>query len=92
MAPVEQLPGNPTGPAPETGSGPKPLGTECPDCGEPWLRPTQLPGRLRCVFCLTRFEVVSHCPDCGNHQTIARMSTVEDMSCRSCSGSLLRPV
>ena len=24
----------------------------CPGCGEPWLRPTQLPGRYRCVFCL----------------------------------------
>lgn len=72
--------------------GDKPVGAECPECAEPWLRPTQLPGRLRCVYCLTRFELVSHCPDCGNHQTIVRMSTVEDMSCRSCSGSMLRPV
>ena len=24
----------------------------CPGCGEPWLRPTQLPGRFRCVYCL----------------------------------------
>lgn len=72
--------------------GGKPVGAECPECAEPWLRPTQLPGRLRCVYCLTRFELVSHCPDCGNHQTIVRMSTVEDMSCRSCSGSMLRPV
>ena len=71
---------------------PRPMGTECPECSEPWLRPTQLPGRLRCVYCLTRFELVSHCPDCGNHQTIVRMSTVEDMSCQACSGSLLRPV
>ena len=67
-------------------------GNACPDCGEPWLRPTQLPGRLRCVYCLTRFELVSHCPDCGNHQTIVRMSTPEDMRCRTCTGSLLRPV
>ena len=64
----------------------------CPDCGEPWLRPTQLPGRLRCVYCLTRFELVSLCPDCGNHQTIVRMSRPEDLRCRTCTGSLLRPV
>lgn len=64
----------------------------CPGCGEPWLRPTQLPGRLRCVYCLTRFEIVSQCPDCGTHQTIARMSTTEDMTCQTCTGSMLRPV
>jgi len=23
------------------------LGPTCPGCGEPWLRPTQLPGRYR---------------------------------------------
>ena len=46
----------------------------CPSCGEPWLRPTQLPGRFRCVYCLRRFELVSQCPNCGEHQTIARMS------------------
>lgn len=80
-------------PAEETrASGQAAAGAACPDCGEPWLRPTQLPGRLRCVYCLTRFELVSHCPDCGNHQTIVRMSTPEDMRCRTCTGSLLRPV
>jgi len=71
---------------------PRPAGAACPDCGEPWLRPTQLPGRLRCVYCLTRFELVSLCPDCGNHQTIVRMTSPEDMRCRTCTGSLLRPV
>ena len=45
-----------------------------PGCGEPWLRPTQLPGRYRCVYCLRRYELVSGCPDCGEHQTIVRMS------------------
>ena len=35
----------------------------CPGCGEPWLRPTQLPGRFRCVYCLQRFELVSQCPE-----------------------------
>jgi primosomal protein N' len=64
----------------------------CPGCSEPWLRPTQLPGRLRCVYCLRRFELVSQCPDCGEHQTIARMSTTEDMTCQLCGGSMLRPI
>jgi ribosomal protein S27E len=64
----------------------------CPGCGEPWLRPTQLPGRFRCVYCLCRYELVSQCPDCGEHQTIVRMSTTEDMTCQMCGGSMLRPV
>ena len=64
----------------------------CPGCHEPWLRPTQLPGRYRCVFCLHRFELVSQCPDCGEHQTIARMSSTEDMRCQQCGSSMLKPV
>jgi ribosomal protein S27E len=63
----------------------------CPNCGEPWLRPTQLPGRLRCVNCLTRYELVSQCPNCGEHQTILRMSNTEDMQCQSCGASMLKP-
>jgi len=62
----------------------------CPNCHEPWLRPTQLPGRLRCVNCLSRFELVSQCPNCGEHGTIARMSYTEDMQCQSCGDSMLR--
>ena len=62
----------------------------CPNCKEPWLRPTQLPGRLRCVNCLSRFELVSQCPNCGEHQTIARMSHTEDMQCQSCGASMLQ--
>ncbi len=62
----------------------------CPGCGEPWLRPTQLPGRYRCVFCLHRYELVSQCPSCGEHQTIVRMSTSEDMLCQHCGHSMLR--
>ena len=65
---------------------------DCPGCGEPWLRPTQLPGRFRCVYCLRRFELVSGCPDCGEHQTIARMSTSEDMLCQPCGASMLRSI
>ena len=39
------------------------LGARCPHCGEPWLRPTNLPGRYRCVYCLHRFELVSGLPE-----------------------------
>ncbi len=42
-------------------------GLTCPGCGEPWLRPTTLAGRYRCVYCLHRFELRSVCPDCGEH-------------------------
>ena len=55
----------------------------CPGCGEPWLRPTQLPGRFRCVNCMQRYELVSQCPGCGIHQTIARMKTDSDLRCQS---------
>ena len=64
----------------------------CPGCGEPWLRPTQLPGRYRCVYCLRRYELVSQCPNCGTHQTISRMSASEDMRCHQCEGSMLRAI
>ena len=64
----------------------------CPSCGEPWLRPTQLPGRFRCVYCLRRYELVSQCPNCGEHQTIARMSMSEDMICQHCRNSMLKPI
>ena len=64
----------------------------CPGCGEPWLRPTQLPGRFRCVYCLRRFELVSQCPSCDTHQTISRMSSTEDMRCQQCGASMLRPI
>ena len=64
----------------------------CPGCGEPWLRPAQLPGRFVCVYCLRRFELVSACPNCGEHQTIARMSRTEDMQCQHCGHSLLRSI
>ena len=68
-----------------------PLGrAPCPHCGEPWLRPTQLPGRMRCVNCLSRFELVSQCPNCGEHGTIARMSQTEDLQCQQCGASMLR--
>jgi hypothetical protein len=64
----------------------------CPGCGEPWLRPAQLPGRFVCVYCLRRFELVSQCPNCGEHGTISRMSRTEDMMCNSCGHSMLRSI
>jgi zinc-ribbons len=71
--------------------GPK-LGPECPGCGEPWLRPTAVPGRYRCVYCLHRYELVSVCPDCGEHSTIVRMSSTAIVACNHCQGSMLRAV
>lgn len=64
----------------------------CPGCGEPWLRPAQLPGRFVCVYCLSRYELVSQCPNCAVHQTISRMSRTEDMMCQQCGHSMLRPI
>jgi hypothetical protein len=68
------------------------LGPECPNCGEPWLRPTAVPGRYRCVYCLQRFELVSVCPNCGEHSTIVRMSSTAIVACNHCQGSMLRAV
>jgi zinc ribbon protein len=68
------------------------LGPECPGCGEPWLRPTTLPGRYRCVYCLRRYELVSVCPNCGEHSTIVRMSSTAIVVCNHCKGSMLTPV
>jgi rRNA maturation endonuclease Nob1 len=67
-------------------------GPECPNCGEPWLRTTNLPGRYRCVNCLTRFELVSVCPNCGEHSTIVRMSSTANVSCNHCHASMLTVV
>jgi hypothetical protein len=64
----------------------------CPSCGEPWLRPTQLAGRYRCVYCLTRFQLMAYCPTCGEHSTIVRMSDSDQMECVRCGGSMLKPV
>ncbi len=65
------------------------LGRICPGCGEPWLRPSNLPGRYRCVSCLHRFELRSVCPDCGEHSTIVRMSSTAITACNACGGSML---
>lgn len=68
------------------------LGPECPACHEPWLRTTTLPGRYRCVNCLHRFELVSVCPNCGEHSTIVRMEHAATMICNHCGGSMLRAI
>jgi predicted nucleic acid-binding Zn ribbon protein len=68
------------------------LRPSCPRCGEPWLRPTNLPGRYHCVNCLRRFELVSVCPGCGEHSTIVRMSTTAVVTCNHCGGSMLQAI
>ena len=68
------------------------LGDVCPSCGEPWLRPTNLPGRFRCVNCLHRFELASVCPNCGEHSTIVRMSSTALYTCNNCRASMLQPI
>lgn len=67
------------------------LGAQCPDCGEPWLRATAA-GKYRCVNCLTRFELLSVCPDCGEHSTIVRMSSTSIVKCNHCGATMLRAV
>jgi DNA-directed RNA polymerase subunit RPC12/RpoP len=68
------------------------LGPECPSCGEPWLRGTNLAARYRCVNCLRRFELRSECTNCGAHSTIARMSDTANVICRNCGHSMLEPI
>ena len=68
------------------------LGDVCPACHEPWLRPTNLPGRYRCVNCLHRFELLSVCPNCGEHSTIVRMSDTALYTCNHCKASMLQPI
>ena len=67
-------------------------GPTCPRCGADCLRPTNLPGRYRCISCLRRFELRSDCPDCGNHATIARMTDTANVQCRNCRGSMLTQI
>ncbi len=67
------------------------LGPVCPSCHEPWLRPSNLPGRYRCVNCFSRFELSSVCPNCGEHSTIVRMSYTLTTACNACGDSMLLP-
>ena len=68
------------------------LGPECPGCGEPWLRPTQLPGATAASTAWCAIQLMSHCPDCGEHSTIVRMSDRRTITCVRCGGSMLKPV
>ena len=68
------------------------LGPVCPHCAEPWLRPTNLAGRYRCVNCLHRYELRSVCPNCGEHSTIVRMSSSATVQCNACGDSMLLPI
>jgi len=44
------------------------------------------------VYCLRRYELVSACPECGEHQTMVRMTDEQDMICQQCGHSMLTPV
>jgi uncharacterized protein (DUF983 family) len=77
---------------PPAAKAPIDLGPLCPHCSEPWLRPTNLPGRYRCVYCLHRFELVSVCPNCGEHSTIVRMSSTAILKCNNCGDSMLMSI
>ena len=68
------------------------LGARCPGCAEPWLRQANLPGRYRCVNCLQRFELLSVCPNCGEHSTIVRMSNTDLYQCNHCHSSMLERI
>ena len=39
-----------------------------------------------------RFELMSVCPDCGEHSTIVRMSSTALYACKHCRGSMLKPI
>jgi ribosomal protein S27E len=65
------------------------LGLRCPECGQPWLRASTVPGRYRCVYCMHRYELRSVCPDCGEHSTIVRMSSTATTECNHCGASML---
>jgi predicted RNA-binding Zn-ribbon protein involved in translation (DUF1610 family) len=44
------------------------------------------------VNCLSRFELASVCPNCGEHSTIVRMSDTALYACNNCGSSMLQPV
>jgi predicted RNA-binding Zn-ribbon protein involved in translation (DUF1610 family) len=44
------------------------------------------------VNCLTRFELSSVCPNCGEHSTIVRMSDTALYACNNCGSSMLQPI
>jgi uncharacterized protein (DUF983 family) len=44
------------------------------------------------VYCLHRFELVSLCPNCGEHQTMVRMTTTAVAICNQCGADMLVPI
>jgi ribosomal protein L37AE/L43A len=46
-------------------------------------------GRYRCLWCLQRYELVSVCPNCGEHSTIVRMASSSAYVCNHCHASML---
>ncbi len=40
---------------------------------------------------MSRYELQSVCPNCGEHSTIVRMSTTAIVQCNHCHGSMLKP-
>jgi ribosomal protein L37AE/L43A len=67
-------------------------GAACPECRQPWLTPTNMPGRYRCAACMKRFELTSVCPNCGEHSTIVRMASTAILTCNHCKATMLRPL
>lgn len=67
-------------------------GSTCPICHRGELKPTNLPGRYRCDTCLRRLELVSVCPNCGEHSTLVRSASGPLPTCGACGSSLLRAV
>ena len=39
---------------------------------------------------MSRYELQSVCPDCGEHSTIVRMSTTAIVECNHCHGTMLK--
>ncbi len=88
-APARAHPAAPAGTLVPMGDQEIEVGLRCPSCREPWLRPSSVPGRYRCVNCLHRFELRSVCPGCGEHQTIVRMASTATTECGHCGSSML---
>jgi hypothetical protein len=47
--------------------------------------------RFVCIFAYA-LELVSNCPNCGEHGTISRLTRTEDMKCQACGHSMLRSI
>jgi hypothetical protein len=68
------------------------LGDVCPSCHEPWLRPTNLPGRYRCVKLPAPLRTAFGVSQLREHSTIVRMSSTALYMCGHCQSSMLAPI